>query len=95
VKQVGKGEFGEVWLGSVTQNNFKNIQRVAIKKLNNNIINNNELFEEAILLSELNHANLVKLYGICLDENRIKYLILEYMNMGDLLKYLRTKPKVY
>jgi serine/threonine protein kinase len=46
--------------------------------------------KEALLLNSLNHKNLLKLHGICIDSQKsIKYIILEYMNMGDLLNFLR------
>jgi serine/threonine protein kinase len=51
-----------------------------------------DLFKEAILLNSLNHPNLIQLHGVCCsadNELNPKYLIFEYMNMGDLLGYLR------
>ncbi len=49
-----------------------------------------DIIREAILLSSLNHKNLLQLHGICLDSCKsIKYIVLEYMNMGDLLHFLR------
>ena len=48
--------------------------------------------QEAIRQSKCNHPNLVKVYGITFTANKsLEHIVLEYMNMGDLLSYLR-KP---
>jgi serine/threonine protein kinase len=52
-----------------------------------------DLIREAISLNSFTHPNLIQLHGICLDKNNgndPKYIILEYMNTGDLLSYLRA-----
>jgi serine/threonine protein kinase len=47
------------------------------------------------MLQNCKHLNLVKLYGVCLKKNdKIHYLILEYMNKGDLHNYLLIKNKL-
>jgi len=48
----------------------------------------NDLIREATILSSCNHLNIVKLYGVCYEKTILKYLIMEYMNMGDLRSYL-------
>ena len=48
-----------------------------------------DLIKEAISMSHFNHPNLVKFYGVCFDSINPKYIVLEYMNLGDLLAYLR------
>lgn len=49
-----------------------------------------DLLKEAISLNTFNHPNLINFYGVLFDPiNEPKYIILEYMNMGDLLTYLR------
>lgn len=54
-----------------------------------------ELIREAHLLKSAEHKNLIKFYGIVFDENESstfpEYIVLEYMNKGDLLNYLRTE----
>lgn len=49
----------------------------------------NNLLFEAILLGSCNHPNLVGLYGVCYIENDFDFMVIEYMDMGDLLTYLR------
>ena len=63
-----------------------------IKKLRSNAGPNEklDLIKEAISLNSFNHANLINFYGVLVNENNEPtYIILEYMNMGDLLTFLR------
>jgi serine/threonine protein kinase len=46
------------------------------------------------MLQNLKHLNFVKFYGVCLKHEKIHYLILEYMNKGDLHNYLLIKNKL-
>src|SRR6266487_5194547 len=48
-----------------------------------------EFLKEAKIMGNFNHENIMKLLGICLDNNP-NFLILELMEGGDLLKYLRS-----
>ena len=54
-----------------------------------------DYIREALLLNKLDHANIIEFYGIVFDADGvfIKYLLFEYMNMGDMLGYLK-KEKV-
>jgi serine/threonine protein kinase len=68
---------------------------ILMKKLKNdaNMIEKLDLIREAVSLNSFTHPNLIQLYGVCLDRNcegDPKYIILEYMNTGDLLSYLRA-----
>lgn len=50
-----------------------------------------DLLQEAIALNLFDHPNLVRFYGVCISkEKRVKYILLEYMNNGDLLSFLRS-----
>lgn len=48
-----------------------------------------ELLQEAQLMSNFKHENIVCLIGICFDSDTIS-LIMEHMEAGDLLSYLRA-----
>lgn len=52
-----------------------------------------EFIKEALLLNKIKHMNIIKFYGIVYDSSElsIKYLVFEYMNMGDLLKFLKRQ----
>ena len=56
-----------------------------------------DLIKEAISLNSFNHPNLIKFHGICIESFNPKFIVLEYMNLGDLLTYLRQMrdTKVY
>jgi len=47
-----------------------------------------------MLLNSLKHLNVIKFYGIVYPDNHetgFKYLMFEYMNMGDLLGFLKNQ----
>ena len=50
-----------------------------------------EYIKEALILNKLKHVNVIEFYGIVFGNDGIfiKYLLFEYMNMGDLLGYLK------
>lgn len=54
-----------------------------------------DYIREALLLNKLDHANIIEFYGIVVVDDGvfIKYLLFEFMNMGDLLNFLK-KDKV-
>jgi abelson tyrosine-protein kinase 1 len=49
---------------------------------------NNDLIREAKLLNSCNNENIVKLIGVNYEASKLIYIIMEYMNMGDLRTYL-------
>lgn len=85
VRKVGEGTYGEVYEAIDTTNN----QRVAIKKLR--IENKDEgipitALREMCILKQLKHENIVELYEILQDIDKI-ILIFEYVDM-DLKMYI-------
>jgi len=92
IRKIGNGSFGEVFEAKlIIRSGSGDLQyNVAIKKLNDENTNTNELLKEAIMLQNCNHFNFVKFYGICLKMHKIHYLIMEFMNKGDLHTYLKT-----
>ncbi len=40
-------------------------------------------------MKQFNHPNVLKLRGICFDENDLPMILLPYMANGDLLSYIR------
>lgn len=85
---IGKGEFGEVWLGEYQGS------KVAIKMLKDlRDAKASQLFlREASVMTSLRHPNLVCLIGVSLDEMPV-YLITEYMAKGSLVEYLRSRGR--
>ena len=84
IKLLGSGAFGDVFEGEIKPTKRK----IAIKTLKNEKTQS-EFLKEAIIMFKFNHEHVLKLIGIVLDEEKPPNLILELMEGGDLLKYLR------
>jgi len=88
-KRIGKGSFGEVYVGSYLGT------EVAVKKILANKISPEFLQEfarEAALMRDLRHPNVVQFIGATMDEPDI-CIITEYMSKGSLYHLLHD-PKV-
>ncbi|KAK9151922.1 hypothetical protein Syun_010231 [Stephania yunnanensis] len=86
--KLGRGGFGVVYKGVLP-----NGQEVAVKRLSQSSGQGSEEFKnEVMLLNKLQHRNLVKLFGFCLEEKE-KLLIYEYVVNGSLDKYLFDRAK--
>ncbi|XP_036338669.1 LOW QUALITY PROTEIN: protein sevenless [Rhagoletis pomonella] len=85
---LGSGAFGEVYEGLIKYQNCDQEEKVAIKSLRKGASEFAELLQEAQLMSNFKHENIVRLIGICSDTESIS-IIMEHMEGGDLLSYLR------
>ena len=47
------------------------------------------LVEESLVMVHLNHPNVMKLIGVCIDKQNTPYLVMPHMSLGSLLSYLR------
>eukprot|EP00118_Oscarella_pearsei_P015070 m.133138 g.133138 ORF g.133138 m.133138 type:complete len:589 (+) comp38106_c0_seq6:401-2167(+) len=92
-EQIGKGAFSRVYRGEYYSNKSKESTVVAVKCLSGN----SHDYQKEMLLKEIElmknmdyHPNLLGLKGCCTrsPENPIM-LLMEYMNMGSLLHFLR------
>jgi serine/threonine protein kinase len=45
--------------------------------------------DEGLIMRDLSHPNVLKLRGICFDENDLPMILLPFMAKGDLLSYIR------
>ncbi|PIO77469.1 fibronectin type III domain protein [Teladorsagia circumcincta] len=91
-KKLGTGSFGEVWEGVATRLPMRDQEtRVAIKTLRQGYEESEKIrfMKEAILMNNFDHPNIVKLLGVCLEGPK-EYLILELMEGGDLLNFLKA-----
>ncbi|XP_056171843.1 G-type lectin S-receptor-like serine/threonine-protein kinase At4g27290 [Syzygium oleosum] len=76
--KLGEGGFGPVYKGQLP-----NGQEIAVKRLSEDSRQGlNEFKNEVMLIAKLQHRNLVKLVGCCVEEERM--LIYEYMPNGSL-----------
>ncbi|KAI1301864.1 Tyrosine-protein kinase CSK [Halotydeus destructor] len=83
---LGKGEFGDVLLGTFRK------QKVAVKILKDNSKAAQTFLAEASVMTSLRHKNLVQLLGVVFDGPTI-YLVTEYMGKGSLVDYLRSRGR--
>ncbi|XP_028033617.1 proto-oncogene tyrosine-protein kinase ROS isoform X3 [Bombyx mandarina] len=92
-KFLGSGAFGEVFEGVARQINGSTVDtKVAVKTLRKGASEQEktEFLKEAALMSNFKHEHILRLLGVCLD-NDPNYIIMELMEGGDLLSYLRAK----
>ncbi|KAJ3693656.1 hypothetical protein LUZ60_009136 [Juncus effusus] len=73
--KIGEGGFGIVYQGKLNDG-----QEIAVKRLSMESSQGlNEFMNEVLLVSKLQHRNLVRLLGCCIDGNE-RMLVYEYMN---------------
>ncbi|XP_037919299.1 protein sevenless isoform X2 [Hermetia illucens] len=87
---LGSGAFGEVYEGCVKNVNNVVETKVAIKTLRKGASEQEkgEFLQEAQLMSNFKHEHILRLIGVCFDADSL-YIIMELMQGGDLLSYLR------
>ena len=82
----GSGNFGKVYGGVVTQTGKKTKLKVAIKSTKDSFFDVH-FYKEAITISQLEHPNIIKLIGICIERH---YIITELIEGPQLLVFLRS-----
>lgn len=70
--------------------NFQTLHKGA------NDIEKREFLQEAQLMSNFKHDHILRLIGVCLNQNEcLLYIIMELMESGDLLSFLRNnRPSI-
>ncbi|XVE75169.1 hypothetical protein DITRI_Ditri12bG0074000 [Diplodiscus trichospermus] len=91
-RKIGDGGFGSVYLGQLHDNRI-----VAVKYLHKNnqtgkALSTKFFCNEILILSSINHPNLVKLHGYCSDPRGL-LLVYDYVPNGTLAHHLHDRPK--
>ncbi|XP_023368489.1 tyrosine-protein kinase Fer [Otolemur garnettii] len=84
---LGKGNFGEVYKGTL-----KDKTLVAVKTCKEDLPQELKIkfLQEAKILKQYDHPNIVKLIGVCTQRQPV-YIIMELVSGGDFLSFLRRK----
>ncbi|KAJ0255091.1 Serine-threonine/tyrosine-protein kinase [Hirschfeldia incana] len=84
--KLGEGGFGSVFKGELSNGTM-----IAVKQLSSESSQGNREFVNEIgMISGMNHPNLVKLYGCCVEKNQL-VLVYEYMENNSLALALYGK----
>ncbi|KAF8107801.1 hypothetical protein N665_0116s0008 [Sinapis alba] len=87
--KLGEGGFGSVFKGELSDGTI-----IAVKQLSSKSCQGNREFVNEIgMISGLNHPNLVKLYGCCVEKNEL-LLVYEYMDNNSLALALSGKSSL-
>jgi len=93
-RSIGKGAFGKVNLGlhKLTGEN------VAVKRIDKKYMKDEhhkkKIFQEVAILKLVRHKNIVRLFEV-FEDDRYLYLVMEYADGGDLLKYVKEKTRLF
>ncbi|XP_060917128.1 tyrosine-protein kinase Fer isoform X2 [Labrus mixtus] len=85
---LGKGNFGEVFKGTLQRDKMQ----VAVKTCKEDLPPELKIrfLSEARILKQYDHPNIVKLIGVCTQRQPI-YIVMELVPGGDFLSFLRKK----
>ncbi|VIO96015.1 protein-tyrosine kinase, putative [Brugia malayi] len=86
VRQIGAGQFGEVWEGR-----WNHSTPVAVKMLKSGTTDPNDFLSEAQIMKKLRHPKLLQLYAVCTKDEPI-LIITELMDQN-LLHFLQGRGR--
>eukprot|EP00968_Pinguiococcus_pyrenoidosus_P011765 scaffold977_cov253-Pinguiococcus_pyrenoidosus.AAC.26 len=89
VRKIGEGTYGTVWKGIDLQSHQHEVALKRIKLEDPDEGIPSTTIREISLLMELRHSNIVQLYNVLHEEGHVT-LVFEYLNQGDLRRFLDT-----
>jgi len=87
-QKLGGGQYGDVYEAIWKRHNVV----IAVKTLIEGTMKLSDFLEEAAIMKDLKHPNLVQLLGVCTREPPF-YIITEFMSRGNLLDFLRQAER--
>ncbi|XP_065185968.1 tyrosine-protein kinase Tec-like [Sycon ciliatum] len=87
-RELGSGQFGVVMAGK-----YKGTIEVAIKMMKEGTMAEEDFIDEAKVMKNFQHPNLVQLYGVVTVQRPI-FIVTELMCNGCLLTYIRNHPEL-
>ncbi|KAF7710303.1 inactive tyrosine-protein kinase 7 [Silurus meridionalis] len=90
ITTLGEGEFGEVFLAKAQGIEEGEEQTVVLVKslLSRDELSQSEFRRQVDMFGKMNHSSIVRLLGLC-NDTEPHYMILEYIDLGDLKQFLR------
>ena len=93
ISDLGEGNFGMVMKGearNIIPGQYSTLVAIKILKEGSSSSARNDFIHEAVLVHQFDHPNILKLLGVCFEKEPF-CIAFEYMELGDLNKYLRNK----
>ncbi|KAI3987778.1 hypothetical protein MKX01_028512 [Papaver californicum] len=91
-RKIGDGGFGSVFLGQLSDTRLVAVKK--LHKLHSTTAASKPFCNEILILSSINHPNLVKLHGYCSDPRGL-LLVYDYVPNGTLADHLHGSNSLY